>query len=104
MTRKILQLTLKQYIICILNGAGGGGRTHNLKLGKHRSFFLFSGFVVISSTAGTMISSCLVPKNRAEHFANTYKTQQNSLEITLYLVTYIEYAGTLMIFSCDSLY
>ena len=32
--RKILQVALKQYIICILNGAGGGGRTHNLKLGK----------------------------------------------------------------------
>ena len=31
---KILQVALKQYIICILNGAGGGGRTHNLKLGK----------------------------------------------------------------------
>lgn len=32
--RQILQAAFKQYIICILNGAGGGGRTHNLKLGK----------------------------------------------------------------------
>ena len=31
---KFLQVAFKQYIICILNGAGGGGRTHNLKLGK----------------------------------------------------------------------
>ena len=31
---KFLQVAFKQYIIYILNGAGGGGRTHNLKLGK----------------------------------------------------------------------
>ncbi|PWL80602.1 MAG: hypothetical protein DBY18_04575 [Clostridia bacterium] len=37
-----------------------GGRTHNLNLGKHRSFFLFSGFSVIADTTGTMIPSHLV--------------------------------------------
>ena len=34
---QILQVALKKHIICILNGAGGGGRTHNLKLGNIQS-------------------------------------------------------------------
>ena len=56
------------------------GRTHNLKLEKHRSFFLFSGFSVIADTTGTMIPSHLVPQNTTVDFTNITKILQNRIK------------------------